>query len=743
MDNTTYTVPKEKEQYAGREPMPPANRKRPGRRKRILKRILFAFIGLTIALAMWFVTYIVFFRPAPVYYLTGEIEVWDGTVEGQPDFIRRTINGFGHLAPERSESVVIAEEGSVLTSNVWHGAQVNEGDVLVVLDSSAVDREVNSLNDQIAAIGEGILSLERNISQAQDKFRADNAQLIAKRNAAMLTAPFAGRLAVEERLTVGEEIFFGRPLARLIDDSSMKLSLFFSYGYEDDIHVGQMCEVSIPSAMATVLGTVTAINKIRRVGEDGSVSFEVEITMANPGALRVGAPATASMRSPSGEDVLPAEPGVLEAIREEALTARSQGILNFHNLRNNHSVAAGELLLELEFVPTEQEAKLEETFLDSIRVLRDSVAEREGQIAGLLEQIDEQYKRLDGLTYRAPISGMVMSGVELWEGVRITSPVEIVIAQLETLTLSGSVFQSDIQRLTVGMPAEVETDVNGERATIPGTLSAIDRTATQTGAGASFPVVISVDNSMGQMMEGFVASFVITLERSETPVVVPFQAVKYYGRDNFVWLKPKDGKAPGNVMALPDGLTPPGFYPVKVSVGINSARYVEITEGLLPEWRGWEVFTQKTDVMPSPRVAYEGEVEYEGEARDAFDDGFQRGWEARENTPPEEPDEPDFGFDGPFGRPDFGFDGPDFGVDPGREIPVEDREMPEGEEWLIPEHGDFEDFDPPDEDSASPERPVTDREVPDTNRDVSEEVIVVRPMPGGGGGGGAVIRPRR
>ena len=156
MDNTTLTVPQETAPSPEIQPMPPVKRKRPGRKNRILKRILYAFIGLAIAGAMVFLTWFVFFRPDPVYYLTGEIEVWDGTVEGQPTFIRRTINGYGHLVPEQQESVHITEEGSVLMSNLWHGAQVNEGDVLVVLDSSAIDREVGLLNESIASAGEYI-----------------------------------------------------------------------------------------------------------------------------------------------------------------------------------------------------------------------------------------------------------------------------------------------------------------------------------------------------------------------------------------------------------------------------------------------------------------------------------------------------------------------------------------------------------------------------------------------------------
>jgi multidrug efflux pump subunit AcrA (membrane-fusion protein) len=637
----TYTVPQTENAVPQTRPAPPPfNRNRPGRKKRIIRTVIYTFIGLAIAAAMVFITYIVFFKPAPEYYLTGEIEIWDGTVEGQPSFIRRTINGHGTLIPEKQETVAVMSEEpvAVIMSNVWYGAQVSEGDTLVVLDSSAIERAIDRLRDDIS-------KAEAKIAEYAAVIAEEYNEHLEERRNSRVTAPFSGRVLSPPELTVGARITPDTELGRLVDDSQMVLTLYFSYGYEDDIYIGQTCEVSIPSAMATIEGKVTRIEKIRYIGEDGSISFEVEITLPNPGALMSDTAATASMTTVSGESILPSAPGVLKPVRDITLRAGTRGTLKAYNLRNSHSYRAGDLLLEVNF-----DDNFENPYMDMIRSL-------ETEIELAYENIDRQHSRMDDLVYTAPISGTIMSEVNLWPGSLVSHTVEITVAQTETLTLRGEIFQSDIQRVEVGMEAEVETYVWGEYTTIPGRLSSIDRTASQTGSGAFFPVVISVDNSQGQMMEGFHASFVLTLERSENPIVVPFRSVNYYGRDNFVWLKPKDGKKPENVMDLPAGLTPPGFYPIKVTIGISSARYVEITEGIDPEWRGWEVFTQKTDVMPSPRPEYEGDIEWEGESKEAFQDGYAKGWEARDKQPPEEPEnpfEPDGGWDDSW---DDGWDG--------------------------------------------------------------------------------------
>jgi multidrug efflux pump subunit AcrA (membrane-fusion protein) len=652
MEPTTYTVPQETAEVAAQEPevllQPqrppmPVKRRRPGRRKRILKRILGVLIGLAITAGMTWLTYIVFFAPEPEFYLTGRIEVWDGTND-KPGEIRNTISGYGFLQPEQSETVTISGDGAILMSNVWYGMPVMEDDVLVILDASAIDKTVEELNKQIAAALAEIESVEKELAKVYENLRVANADQIAMQRAARLTAPFSGRVLLDgfDRLTIGDDIRRNQQLARLVDDSKMKLILYFSYGYENDIFLGQACEVSIPGAMATVNGFVSNIEYIRRVGADGSVSFEVEITMSNPGALVSEMAATASMRTAGGEVILPAEAGRLAAFREVTLTSESQGPLKVNNLRNFHDVREGDLLIELDFVP---DTSTEEGYMGHIRTLEDAVTREEDKIQGILEDIDREYLKMDDLTIRSPISGTIMSWVDLWPGMTLSpnNPIQIQIAQMETLTLRGEIYQADIQKVQVGMAVTVDAFVWGEMTTIPGTLTHIDRNATQAGGAAYFPVVISVDNSMGQLMEGTGANFNITLDISVNPIVVPIQAVQRYGRNDFVFIKTPGGDPPDTAVELPDRVVPPGFHAVMIRCGIQSARFIEVTDGLRPEWNGWEVFTQKTTNMPSPAPSFEFDPGTDDpDLLEWFDKGYQQGLEdgANHTTDPQDPWDP-------------------------------------------------------------------------------------------------------
>jgi multidrug resistance efflux pump len=706
----------------------PVKRRRPGRRKRIIKRILGTLAGLSIAAGMTWLTYIVFFAPEPEFFVTGRIEVWDGT-DNRPAEIRNSISGFGFLAPEQSETVTIMGDGSVLESNVWYGMPVNEGDVLVVLDRSSIEKAVEDLQKRITAAEgdierhqEEIRKLRTQINAVRAQLNEANAEQIAMQRAARMTAPFSGMLFLEgDRLTIGDAIFRGQRLGKLVDDSRMKLTLYFSLAYANDIYIGQTCEISIPSVMSTVNGRVTHIERTRRV-------VEAEITMNNPGALESGMDATASMKTGNGEDILPTGPGTLAAYREQILTAESQGPLKINNLRNFHDVKAGDLLIELDFVP---DTSIEEGFMVAIRNLEEQITAHENGIAGKEEEIEEilfdigqEYLREEDLIIRSPLSGTVMNWPEIWPGMTLSptsQPIPIVIAQTRVLTMRGEIYQSDIQKVQVGMNVSVDALIWGEMTRISGTLTQIDRTASQGdgggmgGTGAFFPVVISVDNSDGLLMEGTSANFSIDLDVSVNPIVVPIQAVHPFGRLDYVFLKPRDGVRPENAVDLPPTAVPPGFYAIPVRAGIQSARFIEIVEGLKPEWDNWEVFTHRSHVMPSPGPSFDFDPGTDDpDLLDWFDKGYQQGLDdaAKASPSPEEPLDP-WGPDpwDPGRDPgDPGKDPWDPGNDPGWDDPV----------WDDPVWNDGDD-------SSIWDDPVWDDPIWDGGEDAVIDTPVVRP----------------
>ena len=90
-------------------------------------------------------------------------------------------------------------------------------------------------------------------------------------------APFAGKLQEVKEFHIDDEVSKSAPVATLVNDKKLKLSLYFSYAYEKEIHTGQSVQVSIPAVMGSFEGRVEKINKVSYISPEGAVHFEAVI----------------------------------------------------------------------------------------------------------------------------------------------------------------------------------------------------------------------------------------------------------------------------------------------------------------------------------------------------------------------------------------------------------------------------------------------------------------------------------
>lgn len=129
------------------------------------------------------------------------------------------------------------------------------------------------------------------MTAAQEKvsnLQKDMADLHKALNNLTVRAPFAGKLIEVSEFETGSTVSSGASVATLLNDKKLKLSLYFSYAYENDIAVGQSVSVSIPAVMDSFNGTVEKINKVSYISPEGSVYFEVVIAFDNPSTLTQG-----------------------------------------------------------------------------------------------------------------------------------------------------------------------------------------------------------------------------------------------------------------------------------------------------------------------------------------------------------------------------------------------------------------------------------------------------------------------
>ena len=124
-----------------------------------------------------------------------------------------------------------------------------------------------------------------------------------------VTQAQAGKLQDVQTFESDQDVSKGATVATLVNDKKLKLSLYFSYAYEDQIHTGQSVQVSIPTAMGTYTGTVEKINKVRFISPEGAVHFEAVVAFQNPGTLTAGMNASATLTASDGSAIYPYENG--------------------------------------------------------------------------------------------------------------------------------------------------------------------------------------------------------------------------------------------------------------------------------------------------------------------------------------------------------------------------------------------------------------------------------------------------
>ena len=208
--------------------------------------------------------------------------------------IQSTVSGSGTATAKESAAITLTAGGTVREVYVTSGDTVTAGQPLYTIFSQ-------DAQDLVDAAKENLDKLNKDMADLQDE-------------AANLTvrAPFAGKLQDVQTFESDQDVSKGATVATLVNDKKLKLSLYFSYAYENEIKVGQSVEVSIPAVMRTFTGSVEKINKVSYISPEGSVHFEAVIVFDNPGTLTAGMDASAVLTAKDGTQIYPYQNGKTE-----------------------------------------------------------------------------------------------------------------------------------------------------------------------------------------------------------------------------------------------------------------------------------------------------------------------------------------------------------------------------------------------------------------------------------------------
>ena len=575
--------------------LPKAERpKAPGKKGGRKKWIVLA-VAVLLAVAACFGIYRLFFAQEERVAVTGT------TTYGA---LNEAIQGSGTTTP--ADSVTYEVSGTVLEWYVEAGQEVKTGDLLYVLDSSEAE--------------DSILEYEVELEDLYEQ-RADIQESIANQR---VTAPFSGRIE-DVQVEAGDSVQSGMTLATLVDDSSMKAVLYFSYAYEDEMYVGMPVTLSVPDQMLTLDGSVTDIRYVDYTTAEGMKCFAVTVEAENPGSLTEGVTATCWAQGDGGAELYAVNDAQLEFVRSATLTAETSGELTAVDPVDYQRVSAGETLFVID-------ASGYETQLETVEK---QIENYEKNIADLQDEIDNEYTRyadIDGTVVTATYSTNRMTGEDVGS---------VVVYNQESMEISVNVDELDVDYLEVGMPVTVYRSTSSDVVYYQGELTYLSLEATSGSSGVStFAATITITPLEGEefdLSSGVTVYYSIDTgdgEGTGETVLAPLSALCTYD-DGYYLLVQADSRPDnaidpeevgGSVTDFPDG-----YYAVPVEAGDYNEQYVQILSGVEQDAT---VFLRYQNAAPTG-----GDTTSEGDGEENGMSGFPGGGEM-----------PDFG----SGMPDFG-----------------------------------------------------------------------------------------
>ena len=472
--------------------------------------------------------------------------------------IQSKVTGSGNAKAKESAAITLTAGGTVQEVFVSPGDTVTAGQPLYTIFSQEAQDQVTQAQTQV------------------DNLNKERSALLEDANNLTVRAPFAGKLINVKEFQPDQEVAKETAVATLVNDKKLKLSLYFSYAYENQIHTGQSVQVSIPTVMGTYTGTVEKINKVRFISPEGAVHFEAVLVFDNPGTLTAGMDASATLTASDGSAIYPYENGKTEYYETREIVTKAAGpVVSQGNLMDYADVSAGEALLTL-----------------GSSTINENIMSKQKEIDEAQKKLADAQKGLADFNAVSPIDGSVTS-CTLTPGAEVKSGDTVVtISNTTNMVVDITVDDRNIAFVQPGLTVEL-SDWNGN--TFIGTVTAINMGAAESQNGmTNYPVTLTVDNQDGSLLAGMYLDYSFVASQSDDCMMVPMQSVKNIpgedgSTDSVVFIRAD--KRPENAVDLeipePEPGQPPmypspedGFYPVKVETGLNDDYNVEIKSGL-------------------------------------------------------------------------------------------------------------------------------------------------------------------
>lgn len=276
--------------------------------------LLTAAAGIALILVLGGVKGVQIFRAITQHAYTPPPEAVTA-IEAKEAVWPKTLSAVGTLVPHQGVTLSAEESGKIAKISFESGSAVEEGAVLVELDTTveeanlkgAVAREALARRsyDRIKKLRETNSMSQDDFDNASSKLQQAEADvqslqgLISRKH---ITAPFSGQTGIR-MVNVGQFVSPGTPIVPLHSLEPMYFDFFLPQQNVSSLAVGQKVKLSVDAYPTDQFeGVVSAVNP---QVDQATRNVEVRATIPNPeGKLRAGMFAKVSVVLPSNENVI-------------------------------------------------------------------------------------------------------------------------------------------------------------------------------------------------------------------------------------------------------------------------------------------------------------------------------------------------------------------------------------------------------------------------------------------------------
>ncbi|NMA13972.1 MAG: efflux RND transporter periplasmic adaptor subunit [Clostridia bacterium] len=231
-------------------------------KNKFLKPVLIILAVLVAVVAVYFL----FFAGKPREVSSNSLELVHKVSLGS---IVKKAGGTGNISSSVRKEIKALDSGIVDQIFVAEGQFVEAGEQILTFENEQADSKIASAQ----------LSLEIQENRLAELYR-DQEEL-------KVYAPISGTID-EIEVDEGQELSKGFNLGVIKDRKNMEITALFNAAQIKHIKAGDKAVVTLPDSFATVNGQVTKVRNTPTDSNDGSVTYEVTVTVNNPGGLSTG-----------------------------------------------------------------------------------------------------------------------------------------------------------------------------------------------------------------------------------------------------------------------------------------------------------------------------------------------------------------------------------------------------------------------------------------------------------------------